>query len=108
MRKGNIVQLNEDNQRHQALVRQTTHEEREAWRASPASRGMNSAGETKLPPMIVTIAVTGEDLMIIEKTRCAPYVGWSKRPGMALVRIMNGENIGKTGFIRRDRLAVVQ
>ena len=107
MRKGNIVRLNRENQKHQALTRSTTWEEKEAWRESPASKGMNSAGETKLPPQIVTFDIKGDDLMIVEKARCAPILGWSKRPGMTLVRLITGKHIGKTGFIFRDRLTVL-
>lgn len=107
MRKGNIVRLNKENQKHQALTRSTTCEEKEAWRESPESKGMNSAGETKLPPQIVTFDVNGDDLMVVEKTRCAPFLGWGKRSGMTLVTLVTGKHAGKTGFIYRDRLDVL-
>ena len=107
MRKGNIVRLNGENQRHQELLRPTTWEEKEAWRETPESQGMNSAGETKLPPQVVVIDIKGDDLMIVEKSRCAPILGWSKRPGMTRVRLVTGKNIGKIGFIRRDQLTVI-
>ena len=109
MRKGNVVRIKNlrmlTNQAE--LLRPTTWEEKEAWRESPESKGMNSAGETKLPPQIVVIDIKADDLMVVEKARCAPMLGWSKRPGMTQVRLITGKNIGKVGFIRRDRLAVL-
>ena len=72
MRKGNVVRINNGMWTNQAeLLRPTTWEEKEAWRESPESKGMNSAGETKLPPQIVVIDIKGDDLMVVEKSRCA-------------------------------------
>ena len=109
MRKGNVVRINNGmwTDRELELLRPTTWEEKEAWRESPASKGMNCAGETKLPPQIVAIDIKGDDLMVVEKARCAPILGWSKRPGMTQVRLITGKNIGKVGFIRRKRLTVL-
>ena len=108
MRKGNIVRIINGTWADKAeLLRPTTLEEQEAWRESPESKGMNCAGETKLPPQIVVIDIKGDDLMVVEKSRCAPMLGWGKRPGMTQVRLITGKNIGKVGFIRRDRLAVL-
>lgn len=107
MRKGNVVRIIDGMWTNQAeLLRPTTWEEKEAWRESPESKGMNSAGETKLPPQIMLTHIKGDELMVVEKARCAPILGWSKRPGMTLVKVITGENIGKVGYIRRDRLAV--
>ena len=107
MRKGNVVRIIDGMWTFQTVIlRPTTLEEKEAWRESPESKGMNSAGETKLPPQIVTTYIKGDELMVVEKARCAPILGWSKRPGMTLVKVITGENIGKVGYIRRDRVAV--
>lgn len=107
MRKGNVVRIVDGMWTNEAeLLRPTTFEEKEAWRNSPASKGINSAGETKLPPQIVTTRVKGDTLMIIEKARCAPRLGWHKYTGMTKVKVISGNNVGKVGYIRRDRLTV--
>ncbi len=107
MRKGNIVRLSERVRGPNHVTRPTTWEEKQAWRESPESKGMNSAGETKLPPQIVCIEIEADELLVVEKARCAPVLGWSKRPGMTQVRIVTGENIGKVGFVRRDQLVIL-
>ena len=108
MRKGNVVRINNGMWTNQAeLLRPTTWEEKEAWRESPESKGMNSAGETKLPPQIVSTYIKGDTLMVVEKARCAPLLGWYKYNGMTKVKVISGENVGKIGYIKRDQLAIV-
>ena len=107
MRKGNVVRIVDGMWTNKAeLLRSTTFEEKQAWRNSPASKGVNSAGETKLPPQIVSTDINGDTLMVVEKARCAPQLGWYKYAGMALVKVISGNNVGKVGYIRLDRLAV--
>jgi hypothetical protein len=108
MRKGNVVRIVDGMWTFQTVIlRPTTLEEKEAWRNSPESKGINSAGETKLPPQIVSTYIKGDTLMVVEKARCAPLLGWYKYNGMTKVKVISGENVGKTGYIKRDQLAIV-
>ena len=109
MRKGNIVRVDANVHwtNKPPVLRPTTTEEREAWRNTPAAKGMNEAGETKLAPMVKHMDIARDDLMVVEKARCAPNLGWNKRPGMTKVRIITGKWIGCVGFIQRDRLAII-
>jgi hypothetical protein len=125
MRKGNLVKLNRTvcftvrngGEREFALtnglnddrltvetLRPTTVEEREDWRNSAASKGMNSAGETKLPPLCAVELVHVDDVLILERARCRPLIGWSHRPGMA--KVLNPRT-GESAFIKRGLLEVV-
>ena len=108
MRKGNVVRIVDGMWTFQTVIlRPTTLEEKEAWRESPASKGMNSAGETKLPPQIVTTYIKGDTLMVVEKARCAPLLGWHKYTGMTRVKVISGESVGKVGYIRRAQLTTL-
>jgi len=108
MKKGNIVRVVEGHWTNRTRVmRPTTTEEREAWYETDAAKGMNEAGETKLAPMVRTMEIKGDDIMVVERARCAPNLGWNKRPGMTKVKILTGKWIGCVGYIRRDQLAIV-
>ena len=105
------------------MYRHTTAEEIQAWRESPASKGMNSAGETKLPPRCVLVEYNGgtiyrpnlkvtkdeeaklsDDTFTVVKSRCAPILGYYKYTKMALIR---NNRTGEEGYIRRSRIEVV-
>ena len=104
------------------IYRHTTHTEREAWYDSPASKGMNCAGETKLPPLVACVKYEGgtihrpnltvtrdeiiklsDDTFVVVKARCAPNIGYSKMPKAALIR---NERTGEEAYIRRAHLKV--
>ena len=87
MKKGNIVRVVEGHWTNRTRVMcPTTTEEREAWYETDAAKGMNEAGETKLAPMVRTMEIKGDDIMVVERARCAPNLGWNKRPGMTKVK----------------------
>ena len=105
------------------MYRHTTAEEVQAWRDSPASKGMNSAGETKLPPRWTFVKYNGgtiyrpsltitvneriklsEDTFTVVRARCAPILGYHKHSGMTLVR---NNRTGEEGYIRRTFLEVI-
>ena len=105
------------------IYRHTTSEEVQAWRDSPASKGMNSAGETKLPPRVAQVEYNGgtihrpnrtitpdeetklsDDTFTVVKARCAPILGYHKYSKMTLLR---NNRTGEEGFIRRDRVEVI-
>ncbi len=95
--------LNDDRQTVEAM-RPTTAEEKAAWRTRPESQGFNSAGETKLPPQISIEHVHADDILILERARCRPLLGWTRRPGMALVL---NTRTGTSAFIKRELLEMV-
>jgi len=99
------------------MYRHTTEEEIQAWYDSPASKGINSAGESKLPPMVVRVdfeggtlhrpdltikpwenVKTSDDIFTVVKSRCAPILGYHKHTKMARVR---NNRTGEEGYVYR-------
>ena len=112
------------------VYRYVTAEEVQAWYDSDASKGMNSAGETKLPPRCAQVKFEGgtiiarerdnlpgftinesenvklsDDTFTVVKARCAPILGYHKQPKSALIR---NNRTGEAGFIKRRHLEIVQ
>ncbi len=100
------------------VYRHTTTEEVEAWRNSPESKGINCAGEAKLPPLIARVAFKGgtlhrpglkikpwenvkmsDDIFTVVKARCAPRLGYSRYSKMTLVR---NNRTGEEGYVKRQ------
>lgn len=108
MRKGTLVKLCEDPTRARSsmprVYRHTTREEVDSWYNSPASNGIDCAGETKLPPQVVSIPYDDEDTWTIVRSRCAPTIGWHKQPKSA--QIMNNRT-NEIGYVKRVNLALV-
>ncbi len=126
MRKGNLVKLNmatcftvlNGGERDYPLAhpsndhagqiegrRHLTADEVKAWYDSPASKGMNSAGETKLPPRCKIFAIRKDDTLIVERARCRvsfsynnPTGGWAK-----VLNPLTGESL----YVKRDLLEVI-
>ena len=112
MRKGDLVQFCpqlyvRDSPIHRDKVptrRPITPRELEDWYQSPASKGMNSAGETKLPPRSVYIDVPVDTIMVVERARCRVDLSYgNKVPGMTKVMLPNGDYT----YVRRRELVVV-
>ncbi len=125
MRKGDLVKLNVDkcftmkyggkrtfplgngHEDENGIVpghRPTTTSEVEAWRNSDASKGMDSAGESKLPPRSVRVVIHRDEVLVLERARCRVSLGWGNpRPGMAKVMLPCGE----TAYLKRELLIAV-
>ena len=104
------------------VYRHVTQEEVEAWYDSPESKGMNSAGESKLPPRIAVVCYDGgtlsqidwhqsgdnvklsNDTFTIVRSRCAPILGYHKCSKMALIR---NNRTGEEGYIQRAYVQTV-
>ena len=102
------------------IYRHVTAEEVQAWRDSDASKGMNCAGETKLPPTCVQLSYEGgerragqpgggmekssDDTFTVVKSRCAPILGYRKQPKSTLVR---NNRTGEEGYVKRMWLVPV-
>ena len=103
------------------IYRHLTEEEVNDWYDSPAAMGMNCAGETKLPPTCTRVNFEGgtllrpereitkeeeirlsDDTFTVVRARCAPILGYSKSPGMCLVR---NNRTGEEGYIKRKHCA---
>lgn len=105
MKKGSLVRLKKDAPESHG-VRPPTQEELDFWYASDESKGMDSAGETKLPPRTTHVALKPTDLFVVSRARAAAPVGWGRPlPGMTLVRRVEG--CFEPFYIRREDLEEV-
>ena len=114
-KKGDLVRLIEDIRedinlgiyslyRKPCIERPTTPAEVQAWRNSPASKGLDCAGESKLPPMIADVEYDVNDTFTVLRARCAPKLGYYKRPKRAKVMVNRTNQIG---YIERKWLEKV-
>lgn len=125
MRKGNIVRLNpitcfttenegglpyplthrrNDDAGIVEGFRHPTSKEIEEWRNSPASKGMDSAGESKLPPTAVLVSVHRDDKLKIERARVRMTFFYHTSGGWAKVSRVSD---GVTFYIKREHLEVM-
>jgi hypothetical protein len=85
--------------------RPITEEEVRDWYNSDASKGMTSAGETKLPPQSRQITLHRDRVYHVLRARCRVRLGWGNpTPGMA--KILCTET-GETAYIKRALLILV-
>ena len=126
MRKGNLVKLNmatcfttrnggereyplthhvNDNAGQIEGYRHLTADEVSAWYDSPASMGMTSAGETKLPPRCKTFAIRKTDTLIVERARCRMSFGYHNPTG-GWAKVLNPAN-GESLYVKREQLEVI-
>ena len=125
MRKGDIVKLNPEScftrergggldyplshhhNDEQGVVtgyRPTTTAEVEAWYKSDASNGIDSAGESKLPPRGVAVTITRDEVLVVERARCRVTLGWGHaKAGMTKLMKGNGQEV----YIDRELVVVV-
>ena len=106
------------------MYRTLTGEEVQAWYDSPDSKGINCAGETKLPPTCTRVEFAGgtlnrpsrtitlheqvklsDDTFTVVRARCAPTLGYHKSVGMTLLR---NNRTGEEGYIKRRCVKLVQ
>mgnify|MGYP003114245819 CR=1 FL=1 len=108
MHKGTLVKLrpnpNPSWSDMPTVWRHTTRAEVEEWENSPSSKGMNSAGETKLPPRETSVRYEDGDTWTIVKSRCAPILFYRKTP--KCVQIMNNRT-NEIGFVKRHNVELV-
>jgi hypothetical protein len=85
--------------------RPVTREETEVWYNSDASKGMDSAGESKLPPQSAYVLLHRDRIYQVLRARCRVRLGWGNpTPGMA--KILCTES-GEETYIKRNLLEVV-
>ena len=85
--------------------RPITREETAAWYDSDASKGMNSAGESKLPPRSVGVTLYRDRVYQVIRARCRASLGWGNpTPGLAKILCTH---TGEETYIKRELLKVV-
>ncbi len=126
MRKGDLVRLNKrvcftkaqggnlryplgNHREDENLVvpasRPVTSEETEAWYKSDHSKGINSAGESKLPPRSVTVILHADRVYQVLRARCRVSLGWGNpTPGMTKLLCTY---TGSEAYVKRDLLEVI-
>ena len=86
--------------------RPTTREEQDAWYQSDAAKGMDSAGESKLPPQSYLIKLYKDRIYQVLRARCRVRLGWGNPVGgMAKVLCTHS---GEEAYIKRELLEVAQ
>ena len=126
MRKGDLVKLNKaacftrenggnrefslthrENDDNQIVDgrRHLTQAEVQEWRESPESKGMNCAGESKLPPTFTFEPIHVDDILIVERARCRASFGWCSPTGgwTKVLKVKTGESL----FVKRNLLEKV-
>lgn len=85
--------------------RPTTPEEQSAWYHTDEARGMNSAGESKLPPQSSGVSLRRDRVYTVLRARAAVRLGWGNKTG-GLVKVLCTES-GEETYIKRDLVEVV-
>jgi len=85
--------------------RPVTQPETDKWYASDAAKGMDSAGESKLPPQSASVLLHRDRVYQLLRARCRVRLGWGNpTPGLAKVLCTH---TGEETYIKRDLLEVV-
>ena len=85
--------------------RPVTPEETAEWYLSDDSKGMNSAGETKLPPQSAYVLLHRDRTYQVLRARCRIRLGWGNpTPGMAKVLCTH---TGEETYVKRHLLEVI-
>ena len=99
-----VNQRNDENGTYPA-ARPVNEEETRAWYSSDASKGMNSAGETKLPPQSTMISLRRDRLYHVLRARCRIRLGWGN-PTPGMTKVLCTET-GEIAYIERSLLTVI-
>jgi len=126
MRKGNLVRLNvakcfskrnggeltwalgtmDDDDNGLVIARRpTTDKEQREWRTTPAARGMNDAGELKLPPQSTMVKLRRDMCYMVLRARCQVRLGWGN-PVPGMVKVLDTET-GEQVYLKRELVEVV-
>ena len=106
------------------MFRHVTEKEVQAWRDSPESKGIDCAGETKLPPTCTGVDYEGgaiyrpelkinkdeeiklsDDMFTVVRARCAPRLSYRKWKGMTLLQ---NNRTGEEGYIKTEYIQVIK
>ena len=84
--------------------RPVTAEETAAWYDSDASKGMNSAGESKLPPQACSVTLYRDRVYTVLRARASVRLGWGNKTG-GLTKILCTET-GEETYVKRELIEV--
>jgi len=85
--------------------RPTTREEQDVWYQTDAAKGMDSAGETKLPPQSYLVKLYKNRIYQVLRARCRVRLGWGNAtPG--LVKLLC-THTGEEAYIKRELVEVI-
>ena len=84
--------------------RPVTAEETAAWYDSDASKGMNSAGESKLPPQSYSVPLHRDRVYTVLRARASVRLGWGNKTG-GLAKILCTET-GEETYVKRTLIEV--
>ena len=86
--------------------RPTTHGEQQAWYQTDASKGMNDAGESKLPPQATMVLLHKYRIYEVLRARCRVRLGWGNpTPGLTKVLCTH---TGEETYVSRHLLEVLE
>jgi len=85
--------------------RPTTREEQDAWYQTDAAKGIDDAGETKLPPQSYHIPLYKGRVYQVLRARCRARLGWG-RPTPGLAKLLC-THTGEEAYIKRELLEVI-
>ena len=132
MKKGDLVKLDPNDPEIERLMgwgmrneaymasRPTTPEEQEEWRVQKRDdikraqeRGedtfhiaFNDAGESRLAPRSVSVALPIDGIYIVERARCRVKLGWGNPTG-GMTKILD-TTTGECAYVPREMLKVFQ
>lgn len=69
------------------------------WHSNPANRGLDDAGETRLPPDSVVIKYEPGTLMIVSRAKISPVIGYRNKKNMC--ELLDPEN-GAIVWVSRE------
>jgi len=85
--------------------RPCTSDEQRAWYNSDESKGMNSAGESKLPPQCTIVSLYKDRVYEVLRARARVRLGWGNPVGgMAMLLCTHS---GEEVYIKRELLEVL-
>lgn len=84
-------------------TRLATSSDVEAWRNSDASKGIDCAGESKLPPTAYGVLLHRDRVYTLLRARCRPQWSYRSWPGHACVLDMK---TGHEVYVKRELLKV--
>jgi hypothetical protein len=85
--------------------RPVTSEETASWYDSDASKGMDSAGESKLPPQSAYVLLHRDQVYQVLRARCRVRLGWGN-PTPGMTKILCTET-GEETYIKRHLIEAV-
>lgn len=101
-REFSLINIYHDERGEVLGYRSPTEDEVQAWRDSDASKGMNDAGETKLPPISKSVVLRKGETFTVVRGRARLTCTWGNpRKGFTLIRTESGEEC----FVKRELLA---